>query len=128
MELTHDWRQTYINPRTALFWGVHLAAIAAVAAVGFSWTGVWVALAAYLARMFFVTAGYHRYFSHRSYRTSRAFQLVLAVGAMASAQKGVLWWAAHHRHHHRHADEPGDVHAPRHGFWWSHLGWFLSPA
>jgi stearoyl-CoA desaturase (Delta-9 desaturase) len=121
------WRQTYFNAQTIPFWGVHVAAIVGVAALGFSWLGVGLALAFYVVRMVFVTAGYHRYFSHRSFRTSRAFQFVLAVATMASAQKGVLWWAAYHRHHHRHSDEPRDVHSPRHGFWWSHLGWILSP-
>lgn len=76
-------------------------------------------------RMFFVTAGYHRYFSHRSFRTGRVFQAILAFGAQSSAQKGVLWWAAHHRHHHRYADTERDLHSPRRGFWWSHVGWIL---
>ena len=76
--------------------------------------------------MFFVTAGYHRYFSHRSYRTSRVFQFVLALCSVSVGQKGVLWWAAHHRRHHRLSDRPGDVHSPREGFWWSHMGWMLS--
>jgi stearoyl-CoA desaturase (delta-9 desaturase) len=77
--------------------------------------------------MFGVTAGYHRYFSHRAFRTSRAFQLVLAVLAMTSVQKGVLWWASHHRLHHKESDQPGDVHSVvRDGFWWGHVGWILS--
>lgn len=88
-----------------------------------------VALAAgsYLLRMFFVTAGYHRYFSHRAFQTSRAFQFVLAFMAQTSGQKGALWWAAHHRHHHRFSDQAEDIHSPaRRGFWWSHVGWILS--
>ena len=84
------------------------------------------AAALYLVRMFFVTAGYHRYFSHRSYRLSRPAQLVIALGGVTAAQKGPLWWASHHRRHHRHADTPRDVHSPRRGLWWSHLGWILS--
>lgn len=88
---------------------------------------VLLAAAAYAVRMFAVTAGYHRYFSHRSYRTSRAFQLVLAVLGASAAQKGPLWWAAHHRDHHRFSDGPRDVHSPLvRGFWWSHVGWILS--
>jgi stearoyl-CoA desaturase (delta-9 desaturase) len=79
----------------------------------------------FFGRSFFVTAGYHRYFSHRSFRTSRLFQFVLAFGAESSAQKGVLWWAAHHRHHHRFSDTDRDVHSPQRGFWWSHVGWIL---
>ncbi len=77
--------------------------------------------------MFFVTAGYHRYFSHRSFKTSRWFQFFLAWMAMSSSQKGVLWWAAHHRHHHRFSDQEDDLHSPTlFGFWWSHVGWILS--
>lgn len=88
---------------------------------------VLLAVASYFVRMFFVTAGYHRYFSHRAFRTGRVFQFVLAVLAQTSCQKGVLWWAAKHRHHHRFSDQPEDVHSPtRRGFWWSHVGWILA--
>jgi stearoyl-CoA desaturase (delta-9 desaturase) len=108
------------------FLGVHLACAAAFF-VGFRWTYLVLALALYYVGMFFVTAGYHRYFSHRSFRTSRVFQFILAFMAQTSAQKGVLWWAAHHRHHHRYSDTEEDLHSPlRFGFWWSHVGWILS--
>ena len=81
----------------------------------------------YSIRMFGVTAGYHRYFSHRSYRLGRVAQFLMAFLAQTSGQKGVLWWAAHHRDHHRHSDEEQDIHSPqRRGFWWSHIGWILS--
>ena len=84
-------------------------------------------LASYALRMFAVTAGYHRYFSHRSYKLNRFNQFVFAVLAQTSGQKGVLWWAAHHREHHRHSDEAGDVHSPwMQTFWWAHVGWVLS--
>jgi stearoyl-CoA desaturase (delta-9 desaturase) len=81
----------------------------------------------YLVRMFGITAGYHRYFSHRSYKTSRPFQFLLACLGCSALQKGPLWWAGHHRQHHRHADTPEDVHSPRNrGLWWSHVGWVLA--
>jgi stearoyl-CoA desaturase (Delta-9 desaturase) len=81
----------------------------------------------YLLQMFGITAGYHRYFSHRSYRTSRAFQFALAWLGCSASQRGPLWWAAQHRHHHRTSDTPEDLHSPvAHGFWWSHIGWVLS--
>jgi len=109
------------------FYAVHVAAVVGVALVGFSWKGVALALALYYVRMFGVTGGYHRYFSHRTYRTSRAFQLVLAVLAQSSVQKGALWWAAHHRDHHKYSDTPKDPHSYRdYGFWYSHVGWILS--
>ncbi len=84
--------------------------------------------ACYLLHMVGITAGYHRYFAHRSYKTSRAFQLALGCLGCCALQKGPLWWAAQHRHHHRTSDTPEDRHSPvRHGFWWSHVGWILSP-
>jgi len=109
------------------FFGVHVAAVVGVCLLGWSWKGLALAVTLYYVRMFFVTGGYHRYFSHRSFKTSRLFQLVLAVGAMTSSQKGVMWWAGHHRVHHKLSDAPGDVHsALQDGFIWSHVGWILS--
>ena len=79
----------------------------------------------YWGRMFFITAGYHRYFSHRSYKLGRVMQFVMAFGGATAAQKGPLWWAGHHRHHHRYSDTELDLHSPLKGFWWSHVGWIL---
>jgi stearoyl-CoA desaturase (delta-9 desaturase) len=87
---------------------------------------LWTA-ATYAIRMFAVTAGYHRYFSHRSYNLGRSAQFWMAALAQTSGQKGVLWWAAHHRWHHRYSDAEPDVHSPGlRGFWWAHVGWILS--
>jgi stearoyl-CoA desaturase (delta-9 desaturase) len=106
---------------------VHVAAVVGAIWVGWSWAALaWLA-GGYAVRMFAVTAGFHRYFAHRTFKTSRAFQLVLGVLGMSAAQQGPLWWAAHHRRHHLYSDEPGDVHSPRQrGFLWSHLGWILA--
>jgi stearoyl-CoA desaturase (delta-9 desaturase) len=79
----------------------------------------------YVARMFFITAGYHRYFSHRAYKMGRFMQFLMAFGGATAGQKGPLWWAAHHRHHHKHSDTQEDIHSPRKGFWWSHVGWIV---
>src|SRR4051812_14166811 len=109
------------------FYLVHLAAVVGVVMVGWSWKGAALAIALYYVRMFGVTGGYHRYFSHRTYRTSRVFQFVLAVLAQTSVQKGALWWAAHHRDHHKYSDTAKDPHSYRdYGFWYSHVGWILS--
>ncbi|MFH1567239.1 MAG: fatty acid desaturase [Gemmatimonadota bacterium] len=91
----------------------------------FSWTGVAVCAATYAARMFFITGFYHRYFAHRTYRMGRAMQLVAAFLGSTAVQKGVLWWAAHHREHHRSSDTPRDPHNSREGFLHSHWLWFL---
>jgi len=121
------WRHIYFNALSIPFWGVHILAIVGIAILGFSWTGLALCAALYLPRMWFVTGAYHRYFSHRSYKTSRWFQFLLALGAASTAQKGPLWWAAHHRQHHRLSDQPGDLHSViQSGFWWSHMGWILS--
>src|SRR5207247_3592854 len=79
----------------------------------------------FFGRMFFITAGYHRYFAHRSYKLGRVAQFVMAFGGGTACQKGVLWWAGHHRRHHQFADTERDLHSPRKGFLWSHVGWIL---
>ncbi len=92
---------------------------------GITRTAVILFFATYFARMFFVTAAYHRYFAHRSYRLGRVAQLAFAFGGLTAAQKGPLWWAGHHRTHHAHSDGERDLHSPQRGFWWSHVGWIL---
>jgi stearoyl-CoA desaturase (delta-9 desaturase) len=110
------------------FLGVH-AAVLLVFVVGVSPFAVAFAAALYVVRMFGLTAGYHRYFSHRAYKTSRPMQFLLALLGTTAVQRGPLWWSAHHREHHRVSDQPEDPHSPRqHGFLWSHVGWFTSRA
>lgn len=98
-----------------------------VLVVGWSPIAVIVCVALYLVRMFGITAFYHRYFSHRTFRTSRAVQFAGAVLGASATQRGPLWWAAHHRRHHRYSDTPQDAHSPHaHGFLWSHIGWIAA--
>lgn len=112
--------------RVLPFLALHLLCFAVIW-VGWSVTAVTVAAGMYVVRMLAITGGYHRYFCHRAYRTSRAWQLVIAVLGNMAAQRGPLWWAAHHRHHHRHVEKPQDVHSPiQHGFWWSHIFWLTT--
>ncbi len=92
---------------------------------GVSWTAVALLAVTYWTRMFFITAGYHRYFAHRTYRMARVPQFLMAFGGTMALQKGPLWWAGHHRDHHRFSDTERDVHSPQKGFWWSHVGWIL---
>ena len=106
---------------------IHLSPIAAIftGATLFDWM---VCIFLYVFRMLWITGGYHRYFAHKSYKTSRFFQFVIGFMAQTSAQKGALWWAAHHRHHHRHSDTPADPHSMKiYGFWYSHIGWIVGP-
>ena len=104
---------------------IHVLCLAVIF-TGITWTAFWLFVAMYFGRAFFVTAAYHRYFSHKAFRLNRVWQCVFAFQAQATAQKSVLWWAANHRHHHRYSDTPADLHSPRKGFWWSHVGWILS--
>jgi stearoyl-CoA desaturase (delta-9 desaturase) len=107
------------------FIGVHLTCLTAFL-TGVSWNAVLLCISLYFIRMFAITAGFHRYFSHKTYHTSRPFQFVLALIGCSALQKGPLWWASHHRHHHQHSDQAEDVHSPElMGFWWSHVGWIL---
>ena len=86
-----------------------------------------IALLSYGIRMFAITAFYHRYFSHRSFKTSRLVQFIGATVACSSGQRGPLWWAAHHRRHHKHSDTEDDVHSPHtKSFLWSHTLWFMT--
>lgn len=120
--------------RSSIRWEKELGFIALLLLpLGAFWTGAtffdWMlCIFLYFSRMFFVTGVYHRYFSHRTYKTSRVFQFILAWGAQTSFQKGVLWWAAHHRDHHKHSDTVEDPHSMKiYGFWYSHIGWILGP-
>ena len=108
------------------FLGMHVMCLG-VFMVGWHEGAVATAVALYLVRMFAITGFYHRYFSHRTFRTSRAVQFAFALLGASATQRGPLWWAAHHRKHHRHSDTIRDVHSPgRHGFWWSHVGWITT--
>jgi len=121
-----EFHDDIIYPATIAFVLVHLACFG-ILWTGFTTQSVVLGISLYLVRMFAVTGGYHRYFSHRTYRTSRLGQFLLALLCQSSAQKSVLWWASQHRHHHRHSDTVFDVHSPRHhGFFFSHVGWIFS--
>jgi len=112
--------------RNVPFLGVHFCCVF-VLWTDITWVAFGVGLVTLLVRMFGLTAGYHRYFCHRSFKTSRIFQFVLAWLGAAAAQRGPLWWAGHHRLHHRHADTDTDVHPPGvKGFFWAHTGWLMS--
>jgi stearoyl-CoA desaturase (delta-9 desaturase) len=114
--------------RLAPFAAIHAGAGLALW-VGVSWFAVVLCAASYAVRMFGITAFYHRGLAHRAFRAPRLVRFVGAVLANAAAQRGPLWWVAHHRRHHQRADTIEDVHSPvHHGFWWSHLGWWTDPS
>ena len=115
-----DW------PRYVPYLALHFACLG-VFYVGCSWAAILLTLVTFFARVFGLTAFYHRYFSHRSFKTSRVVQFFGALLGNSAAQRGAIWWAAHHRWHHSHSDEPTDIHSPRQlGFAYSHMGWFMT--
>jgi stearoyl-CoA desaturase (delta-9 desaturase) len=121
-----DAHDDIIYPSTAPFILVHLGCFAAIW-TGVTWQALAICIALYWLRIFAIGAGYHRYFSHRAYATSRVFQFILAFLSQTTTQKSVIWWASKHRHHHLHSDTSHDVHSPRHhGFIYSHVGWIFA--
>ncbi len=119
------WGLATLDHGALPFFLSHFAVLGAVWS-GVTWQSVVLCFALLFVRTWGITAGYHRYFSHRSYKTSRVFQFLLAFLAQTSAQKGALWWAAHHRVHHKNSDQPDDVHSPvQRGFLYSHFGWLF---
>ena len=115
-----DAHSDIVYPSAIPFVLVHLACFAAIW-TGVTWQSVVICVVLYWARMFAISSGYHRYFSHRAYATSRIYQFILAFACQTTLQKSVLWWAAKHRHHHLHSDTEDDVHSPR------HTGFLLQP-
>lgn len=104
---------------------IHISMVL-VFTVPFSWLLVVICLLSTYFRLFGITAGFHRYFSHRSFKTSRWFQFILALIGTTAAQLGPLWWAAHHRHHHRFSDTKNDTHSPvQNGFFHAHFAWLF---
>jgi len=115
-----DWLRTWP------YFALHLACLA-VFWVGWSPVALWTAAALYVGRMFLITGFFHRYFSHRAFKTSRPVQFIAAALGCMCVQRNPFWWAAHHRHHHRHSDEQPDRHSPRQrGMLWAHMLWFLT--
>jgi stearoyl-CoA desaturase (Delta-9 desaturase) len=123
-DLSEDERNRIDPLRLGLFITLHLGVLG-VLYTGTSPVAVMVCLFLYVIRMFFITAFYHRYFSHRTYKVSRAMQLLFAIAGCTAGQRGPIWWASHHRHHHMTADQHGDPHSPQNGLLDSHLLWFL---
>lgn len=105
---------------------IHFGALAALW-THFEWYLVWVALFLFVIRMFAITGFYHRYFAHKTFKTSRLMQFIFAFIGSTAAQRGPIWWASHHRRHHLNSDRHNDHHSPHtHHFLWSHMGWFLA--
>ncbi|HSR68151.1 MAG TPA: acyl-CoA desaturase [Acidobacteriota bacterium] len=121
-----EYHDDIIYPDAIPFVLVHLACLGAIW-TGVTWESVAIMFSFYFLRMWAITAGFHRYFSHKTFQTSRVAQFILAFLGQCAAQKGTIWWAAQHRRHHKYSDMPEDIHSPaQHGFFFSHVGWIFS--
>ena len=109
-----------------VFIAMHLFCLA-IFFVNLNLTALLVFAITFSMRTFALTAGYHRYFAHKAFKTSRVFQFLLALAGTWASQKGPLWWSGHHRYHHIHSDEKTDLHSPKNGFFQSHVGWVFEP-
>ena len=112
----------FVLPLILLLLGCGLAFV-----TGVSGPAVTVFVLSSAVQVFGITVGYHRLLAHRSFKTSREFQFVLALFGVLAGQNGPLWWVGHHRYHHQYSDGEHDVHSPSHGLFWSHMGWLFSP-
>ncbi|MEV6986263.1 acyl-CoA desaturase [Sphaerisporangium sp. NPDC051017] len=113
-----------------------LAAIPLMWGSFLSWTDVAITAVFYAISGFGVTVGFHRYFTHGSFKANRPLKIVLAIAGSLSLEMGVIDWVATHRRHHKYSDKEGDPHSPwRFGSDWkaltkgllfAHVGWMFS--
>ncbi|NQZ84899.1 MAG: acyl-CoA desaturase [Nanoarchaeales archaeon] len=117
--------KNFLNPTTYYLGLFHIVPLAAFF-LPISLIDWIVCISLYFIRIFFIGAGYHRYFAHKTYKTSRLVQFILAFCSQTAMQGGVVWWASHHRKHHINSDTIKDVHSPKQkGLFFAHIGWLM---
>jgi stearoyl-CoA desaturase (delta-9 desaturase) len=94
---------------------------------GVSMRDIVIGVAMYAVAGHGVTVGYHRLFTHRSFKANRPLKIVLGLAGSLAFEGGVIAWVANHRCHHAHTDRDGDPHSPVRGFWHAHMGWMFRP-
>jgi len=114
-----------------------LVAIVLLWGIAFNWIYLAILVFMYLVTSIGITVGFHRLFTHRSFKTSRPVVAILAALGSMTVEGPVLLWVADHRRHHQHSDDDGDPHSPHlhgsglleavRGMWHAHLGWMLRP-
>ena len=116
---------------------VNIAFLSLTPVVGILGTAAWtfthgfqlwmplLALTMYLLVGMSICAGYHRFFSHKSYEASRPVQMFYAFFGAMAAENSILWWSSSHRVHHKHVDADWDPYNIRRGFWWAHFLWIF---
>ena len=133
--------QRSLGPQIGVYVFVVLPLVALVAAIpfawgwGLTWTDVAIALVFYVVSGLGITVGYHRYFTHGSFKAKRPLRVALALAGSLAMQGPVITWVADHRRHHAFSDKEGDPHSPwlfgtgpaalAKGFWHAHTGWLF---
>jgi len=120
------WNGKRFDWVNVVYFGVlHVWALAAL--FYFSWTGLLIVLVGnWIGGSLGIGVTYHRLLTHRAYRVPKAVEYLGTICGMLASEGGAITWVAMHRLHHLQSDRPGkDLHTPKDGFWWSHLGWIL---
>ncbi|VEU21637.1 DEKNAAC102568 [Brettanomyces naardenensis] len=120
-----NWYQHINWLNTALVLAVPLVGCIATKWVKPTWQTLALAFVMYVASGASITAGYHRLWSHRSYRGRLPVRLFYALFGASAIEGSIKWWGHSHRLHHRYTDTDRDPYDARKGFWYSHIGWML---
>lgn len=121
-------RETLYLPNAVFISMAHVIGIVGIYA---AFVGLWTRQTIVLALVFYcisglgITVGYHRYFTHRSFKCGKVLQVVLAFAGTIAVQNSIKSWTSDHRRHHDHTDTEKDPYNASRGFWWSHIGWLL---
>ncbi|MST31777.1 acyl-CoA desaturase, partial [Acidimicrobiaceae bacterium USS-CC1] len=132
-------KQMFDQVALAVFLIVPFAALVAAVPLlwgrGLGWRDVAIAVVMYAVTGHGITVGFHRHFTHHSFRAARWLQVALAVCGSMAIQGPIIQWVADHRRHHRFSDRDGDPHSPwrygrglaalTKGFFYSHIGWMF---
>jgi len=112
-----------------------LAAVPLAWGWGLGWSDLAILFVFYAVSGLGITVGYHRYFTHGSFKANRPLRVTLALAGSLALEMGVIDWVATHRRHHKFSDKEGDPHSPwrfggdwralTKGFFWAHMGWLF---
>jgi stearoyl-CoA desaturase (delta-9 desaturase) len=127
--------------QVALFGFIAIPFLAILAAIpvawnrGLGWHDVLIATVMYAVAGHGITVGFHRYFTHGSFKATRRLRIALAIAGSLAIEGPVIRWVADHRRHHAFSDREGDPHSPwrygetvpalMRGLWWAHTGWLF---
>ena len=134
-EPKRSWEQTALLLFVVLPFVAVLASGFLLWGHGIGWSDVVIATVMYFTAGFGVTVGFHRYFTHGSFKANRGLRIGLAIAGSLAVEGPVIRWVADHRRHHAFSDRDGDPHSPHRygegfvpmlkGLWHAHIGWLF---